>query len=69
MSGAMYASMNGPPPGEVPAARRHLLDEEAAPGHEGAVHGADEGRVLLVADVLAHLDRRRRSYGPSCTSR
>ena len=58
MSGAMYASMNGPPPGESPAPRDICCTRNGAPGAQQAVHRATNARVLLVADVLAHLDRR-----------
>ena len=57
MSGAMYASMNGPPPGDrrpraTSAARASDLRSELA------VQPRDEARIVLGSDVLAHLDRR-----------
>ena len=36
MSGAMYASMNGPPPGESPGRARHLLHQERRAPARGA---------------------------------
>ena len=58
MSGAMYASMNGPPPGASPRRATSAAPGSGPPGRSRRCSGADERRVLLVADVLAHLDRR-----------
>jgi hypothetical protein len=45
-----------PAAGRVHSAR-HLLDERPAAGAQGAVQRGGEHRVVLLADVLAHLDR------------
>ncbi len=56
MSGAMYDSMNGPPPGTGPA--RHLLHQHATVRLHQPVQRGGVGRVVPVADVLPHLQRR-----------
>ena len=48
--------MNGSAAGRGGAAG-HLLDEHPPPGAQQRVQPGGEGRVLGVADVLAHLDR------------
>ena len=58
MSGAMNDSMNGPPPG-CRCGRRRGTSAGPAPGRRAARRRAAPRRtsVVLLADVLAHLDR------------
>ena len=55
MSGAMNASMNGPPPGAWCA--DICWTSTRPPGRSSRCDLAGEDRVVLLADVLAHLDR------------
>ena len=62
MSGAMNDSMNGPPPGCGPV-RGHLLNQHTATGNNIVVERFHVGRIVVLTDVLTHLDGRDRIEG------